>query len=63
VALHDRHGPHCYYANLQIEPEVLQDDGEKRIEVIRKPLGVVAAITPWNFPVILSGSSTRGRAG
>src|SRR4029453_7103710 len=42
-----------YYANLQIEPEVLQDDGEKRIEVIRKPLGVVAAITPWNFPVIL----------
>jgi acyl-CoA reductase-like NAD-dependent aldehyde dehydrogenase len=42
-----------YYANLQVEPEVLQDDGEKRIEVIRKPLGVVAAITPWNFPVIL----------
>ena len=42
-----------YYANLQIEPEVLQDDGEKRIEVVRKPLGVVAAITPWNFPVIL----------
>jgi len=42
-----------YYANLALEPEVLQDDGEKRIEVIRKPLGVVAAITPWNFPVIL----------
>ncbi len=42
-----------YYAGLQIAPEVLQDDGEKRIEVVRKPLGVVAAITPWNFPVIL----------
>lgn len=42
-----------YYANLALEPEVLQDDGEKRIEVVRKPLGVVAAITPWNFPVIL----------
>jgi acyl-CoA reductase-like NAD-dependent aldehyde dehydrogenase len=42
-----------YYANLPLEPEVLQDDGEKRIEVMRKPLGVVAAITPWNFPVIL----------
>jgi acyl-CoA reductase-like NAD-dependent aldehyde dehydrogenase len=42
-----------YYANLKLEPEVLQDDAEKRIEVVRKPLGVVAAITPWNFPVIL----------
>ena len=39
--------------DLQIEPEMLQDDDEKRIEVVRKPLGVVAAITPWNFPVIL----------
>jgi acyl-CoA reductase-like NAD-dependent aldehyde dehydrogenase len=42
-----------YYANLAIEPEVLQDDGEKIVKVVRKPLGVVAAITPWNFPVIL----------
>jgi len=42
-----------YFATLQIEPEVLQDDGAKKIQVVRKPLGVVAAITPWNFPVIL----------
>src|SRR5262249_51490112 len=42
-----------YYANLALEPEVLQDDAEKRIEVVRKPLGVVAAITPWNFPAML----------
>jgi len=42
-----------YFANLQIEPEILQDDGDKRVQVVRKPLGVVAAITPWNFPVIL----------
>ena len=42
-----------YYANLQIDPETLQDDGEKTIKVVRKPLGVVAAITPWNFPGIL----------
>ena len=42
-----------YFAALPIEPEVLQDDGDKRIHVVRKPLGVVAAITPWNFPVIL----------
>lgn len=42
-----------YYASFKPQPEVLQDDAEKRIEVVRKPLGVVAAITPWNFPVIL----------
>lgn len=42
-----------YFANLAIEPEVLQDDDDKRIQIVRKPLGVVAAITPWNFPVIL----------
>src|SRR5258708_2599482 len=42
-----------YFADLQVEPEVLSDDDEKRIMVVRKPLGVVAAITPWNFPVIL----------
>ena len=42
-----------YYAGLRLEPEVLQDDGEKHVQIVRKPLGVVAAITPWNFPVIL----------
>lgn len=42
-----------YFANLEVHPEVLQDDGEKRIQVVRKPLGVVGAITPWNFPVVL----------
>src|SRR5438067_1438350 len=24
------------------------------VEVVRKPLGVVAAITPWNFPIVLA---------
>ena len=42
-----------YFAGLDIHPEVLQDDAEKRIQIVRKPLGVVAAITPWNFPVVL----------
>ncbi|MFI5393971.1 MAG: aldehyde dehydrogenase family protein [Candidatus Binatia bacterium] len=42
-----------YFADLAIEPEILKDDGEKRVQIVRKPLGVVAAITPWNFPVIL----------
>jgi acyl-CoA reductase-like NAD-dependent aldehyde dehydrogenase len=42
-----------YFADLAIEPEILKDDDEKRVQIVRKPLGVVAAITPWNFPVIL----------
>lgn len=42
-----------YYAGLQIEPEIIHDDAEKQIRIVRKPLGVVAAITPWNYPVIL----------
>lgn len=42
-----------YFAGLEIKPEILQDDDTKRIQVVHKPLGVVAAITPWNFPVIL----------
>jgi acyl-CoA reductase-like NAD-dependent aldehyde dehydrogenase len=42
-----------YYAGLPVEPEVLAADDAKRVQVVRKPLGVVAAITPWNFPVIL----------
>jgi acyl-CoA reductase-like NAD-dependent aldehyde dehydrogenase len=42
-----------YFAGLEVAPQVLQDDGEKRIQVITKPLGVVAAITPWNFPIVL----------
>jgi acyl-CoA reductase-like NAD-dependent aldehyde dehydrogenase len=43
-----------YYARLEIEPEVIQDDESARITVVRRPMGPVAAITPWNFPLLLS---------
>ncbi|HEV3354557.1 MAG TPA: aldehyde dehydrogenase family protein [Acidimicrobiales bacterium] len=43
-----------YYADLEVPREVIQDDDAAFAEVIRKPLGVVAAITPWNFPVTLA---------
>jgi acyl-CoA reductase-like NAD-dependent aldehyde dehydrogenase len=43
-----------YYANLEVPREVIQDDDNAFAEVVRRPLGVVAAITPWNFPLILA---------
>lgn len=43
-----------YYADLELPREVIQDDARARVEVIRRPLGVVAAITPWNFPLTLA---------
>lgn len=43
-----------YTATLEIPPEVIQDNPQGRIEVRRKPLGVVAAITPWNYPLMLA---------
>jgi acyl-CoA reductase-like NAD-dependent aldehyde dehydrogenase len=42
-----------YTAGLQIPVEVIADTPENRIEVRRRPLGVVAAITPWNYPLLL----------
>lgn len=43
-----------YTSTLEIPVEVLQDDANARIEVRRRPYGVVGAITPWNFPVLLA---------
>ncbi|MDO8430935.1 MAG: aldehyde dehydrogenase family protein [Candidatus Binatus sp.] len=43
-----------YTASLDIPAEVLLDNEAGRIEVRRKPLGVVAAITPWNYPLMLA---------
>jgi len=42
-----------YTASLDLPVEVLQDDANVRVEVRRRPYGVVGAITPWNFPVLL----------
>lgn len=41
-----------YYAGLEIPVEVIEDSANRRVELQRKPLGVVAAIVPWNFPVL-----------
>ncbi len=43
-----------YTAGLEIPVEVVSDNDRARIEVRRRPLGVVAAITPWNYPLLLA---------
>ncbi len=39
---------------LDIPVEVTEDTTTRRIEVHHVPLGVVCAIVPWNFPVLLA---------
>lgn len=41
-------------ADLTLPVEVIQDDEVARVEVHRKPLGVVASITPWNWPLMIA---------
>jgi acyl-CoA reductase-like NAD-dependent aldehyde dehydrogenase len=37
--------------NVDYAPVLLKSDGDKKIVEHRRPLGVVAAITPWNVPL------------
>lgn len=43
-----------YTAGLSLPMKVLQDNNEGRVELHRKPLGVVGSITPWNWPVMIA---------
>ena len=43
-----------YLASLDLPVKVIEDSETRRIEQHRRPLGVVAAITPWNFPVLIT---------
>jgi acyl-CoA reductase-like NAD-dependent aldehyde dehydrogenase len=41
-------------ASLSLPEEVIQDDAAGRITTKRKPVGVVASITPWNWPLLIA---------
>ncbi|MBS0366501.1 MAG: aldehyde dehydrogenase family protein [Proteobacteria bacterium] len=41
-------------ASLSLPEETIQDDDKGRIVVTRKPVGVVASITPWNWPLSIA---------
>lgn len=40
-------------ADLDLPIEVIQDTPDGRVELHRKPIGVVGSITPWNYPVMI----------
>jgi len=54
-----------YVARLEIPTEVVYDQDALRIEVGHRPFGVVAAITPWNYPLIVASGKVAAavRAG
>jgi acyl-CoA reductase-like NAD-dependent aldehyde dehydrogenase len=42
------------FTAMDLPETVLQEDAQSRVIRQRLPLGVVAAITPWNFPLIMA---------
>lgn len=43
-----------YTAQQELPIEVIQNDAQGKVEVHRKPVGVVASITPWNWPLMIA---------
>lgn len=41
-------------ADIDLPAEVIQDNEEAYVQAYRKPLGVVASITPWNWPLMIA---------
>ncbi|WP_422367341.1 aldehyde dehydrogenase family protein [Pelagibius sp.] len=42
------------FADLELKPEVLRDTDAQYVRAERRPIGVVGAITAWNYPVLLA---------
>jgi acyl-CoA reductase-like NAD-dependent aldehyde dehydrogenase len=40
-----------YYAGLSLPVDTISDADELIVQVLRRPMGPIAAITPWNFPL------------
>ncbi|QCB97832.1 aldehyde dehydrogenase family protein [Arthrobacter sp. PAMC25564] len=41
-------------ASIPMEPETVVDDGETHAEMHYRPIGVVGAIGPWNWPMMIA---------
>ncbi|MGB3865002.1 MAG: aldehyde dehydrogenase family protein [Xanthobacteraceae bacterium] len=44
-----------YLGSLPLDMRVIEDSEGRRVEAYRRPLGVVGAIIPWNYPLLILG--------
>ncbi|CCE02377.1 aldehyde dehydrogenase family protein [Bradyrhizobium sp. STM 3809] len=44
-----------YLSSLELPMRVIESSGERQVEAYRRPLGVVGAIIPWNYPLLILG--------
>src|SRR5216683_3289525 len=42
-----------YLGSLELPMRVIEDSGDRKVEAYRRPLGVVGAIIPWNYPLLI----------
>ncbi len=42
------------FARMSLDIEVLEESPQRRAELHRRPIGVVGAIFPWNYPILLA---------
>jgi len=41
-------------SEIKVDDEIFEDTAERKVVTRYKPLGVVGAIVPWNFPCLLN---------
>ena len=44
-----------YFAKFDFPVQIVEENDKRKVEMRRRPLGVVALIVPWNFPLIILG--------
>jgi acyl-CoA reductase-like NAD-dependent aldehyde dehydrogenase len=44
-----------YLGSLDLPMKVIEDSDGRRVEAFRRPLGVIGAIIPWNYPLMIIG--------